>query len=86
MATMMTKTMMMTTIMIRIATEMTMTPMATSLMTRMRMKTTMTTMSTENPIEEMIKLSSVWCPSVRLSVRNSYLEILPSGIFFPREK
>ncbi len=34
------------------------------------------------PIAEMIKLSS----GVRLCVRNSYLEILPSGTFFPREK
>jgi hypothetical protein len=31
-----------------------------------------------HPIEEKIKLSS----GVRLSVRNSYLEILPSGTFF----
>ena len=38
-------------------------------------------------IAEMIKLSSVWCLSgVCLCVRNSYLEILPSGTFFPREK
>jgi hypothetical protein len=48
---------------------------------------------------EMIKLSSVvrrpsvrnsyleFLPTVRrLSVRNSYLEFLPSGTFFPREK
>jgi hypothetical protein len=34
----------------------------------------------------MIKLLSVWCLSVCLCVRNSYLEILPSGTFFPREK
>jgi hypothetical protein len=34
------------------------------------------------PIAEMIKLSS----GVRLCVRNSYREILPSGTFFSREK
>ena len=41
-------------------------------------------------IAEMIKLSSgVWRLASgvwRLCVRNSYLEILPSGTFFPREK
>jgi hypothetical protein len=37
-------------------------------------------------IAEMIKLSSGVRPSVCLCVRNSYLEILPSGTFFPREK
>ena len=40
-----------------------------------------------NSIAEMIKLSSVWCLSgVCLCVRNSDLEILPSGTFFPTEK
>jgi regulatory protein YycI of two-component signal transduction system YycFG len=36
----------------------------------------------DHPIAEMIKLSS----GVRLCVRNSYREILPSGTFFSREK
>ena len=45
---MMTKTAMMTTIMIRPATETMMTLMATISMTRMRIKTTTTTMLTEN--------------------------------------